>query len=119
MRTIAYILLLILFMCAITCSGQKRLLYDRLNSIRVAQGKTKLHRSYWLELKSKVWLIRMDHRYGKQVHSHRLGGEVLAQDSYDPLASWMDSKPHRRILMSDQRRIGVAIYRNYACGKLR
>jgi len=119
MRTIAYILILFLFMCALTCSGQKRLMYDSLNKIRESKGLTQLHRSYWLELKAKVWLIRMDRRYGKQVHSHGLGAEVLAQDTFDPLASWMGSGPHRKALLSDRRRIGVAIYRNYACGKLR
>jgi uncharacterized protein YkwD len=119
MKIIRYVVILMLFFYAMQCQGQKRLLYDSLNSIRASQGLPRLKRSIGLEIRAKIWLIRMDHKYHKQVHSHVRGSEVLTQDCYDPIACWMASPPHRAVLLGKSRRIGIAIYRNYACGKLR
>lgn len=119
MKIIRYVVIMMLMLWGMKCHSQKRLFYDSLNSIRAVQGLSPLHRSVWLEIRAKTWLIRMDRKYGKPVHSHRLGSEVLAQDCYVPLGCWMGSPGHRAILLSNRKRIGMAIFRNYACAKLR
>lgn len=116
MKAMRYMIILMLFFYVLHCSGQKHLLYDSLNSVRSAQGLPALRRSILLEIRAKVWLMKMQRYGGRLVHGD--GPEVLTT-CYDPVGCWMESKPHRKLLMSDRKRIGIALYKNFACGKLR
>lgn len=110
--------ILLLTLIAINCSAQKHLMYDSLNATRQANGLSPLKRSIGLEIKAKVHLMRMQYRYGgKLVHGR--GPEVLTDMCYDPIGCWLGSKRHRKILLSNRKHIGIALYRSFACGKLR
>lgn len=115
------ILIILLFLLAITCQAQmsKAQFYDSLNRIRVEKGLYPLRRSAVLEIRARTWLGVLHNNQMGMVHDNETDdGEVLT-DSYDYLTWWMDSPAHRRVLLSKHfKKIGVSELNGVWCARL-
>jgi uncharacterized protein YkwD len=112
-----YLLFLLLLFGAITCNAQN--FYDSLNKIRAAHGLPLLKKSPVLEVKAHQWLNFLDRHNLGMVHDFDThDGEVLT-NAENPLAWWMNSPSHRRVLLSTRfRKIGIANKNGVVCARL-
>lgn len=116
-----YFITIILFFCAMTCEAQitPQQFYDTLNVIRKKHWKKPLSRSVALELKAEKWLVTMHEKYDGLRHDWSCREMEVLTTCGEYLSCWMDSKPHRKALLSgDVTEIGIA-YKNGAwCARL-
>ncbi len=96
--------------------------YHRLNKIRKDRRLKKLKRSSELEKRCGNWLKEMHRKHDKLTHADDLqGGETeLLTNGYDPITSWMGSRPHRSALLSKRnRKIGIVYVKGDWCARLK
>lgn len=105
------------------CSAQdaRDEFYRKLNTIRKNNFKRKINRDLSLEKESESYLRKMLLLYkGKLVHDKFTTRYEVITTCDDALECWMDSKPHRRILMRRRvKKIGVAFVDGYALARLK
>jgi uncharacterized protein YkwD len=110
-----FIILSILF-----CEQKEDQFYLDLNKIRVQNNLSPLTSSFILEHQALHWLREM-HKNGPELKHDKIkgGGEVMCRNCDDLLAEWMNSPPHKAILLSDEySQIGLAIVNRDACARL-
>jgi uncharacterized protein YkwD len=115
MKTIiVYIIFLLLFFTSLVSFGQ----IDSLNAIRKRHGLPELQNSLKLQISAKAWLVHLDRNDRGMVHDFDTKyGEVLT-NSVNPLAWWMGSPSHRKVLLGRWKRIGIAYRNGVYCARL-
>lgn len=112
-----YLLVISIFI-SIGAHAQKKEFYNQINSYRVELGLKPLQRSIFLELTSKSWLRRLKDLKKVRHDIHTKNAEVICE-GVDPVRGFMNSPPHRSILMNKRlKRIGVAYRGNRVCARL-
>lgn len=118
------VLIIIMLLLAAIARGQTnhrvfQEAYDRVNAIRKEKGLPPLMRSGVLELKAGRWLNEMQEKYPGLTHDRASKEAELLTDCSDPVKCWMDSNPHRKILLSkDYTKIGIVLVNGDWCARL-
>lgn len=98
-------------------------LYDQLNSERVSHIRMPIKRDSVLEQQATEWLHIMQQKYhGKLVHGpiRLLSKFEVLTTSADPIEAWMNSKSHRKAILSRRvRRVGIAEVNGVYCARLK
>jgi uncharacterized protein YkwD len=103
---------------SIGAHAQKKEFYNQINSYRVELGLRPLQRSVFLEVTSKSWLRRLRDLKKVRHDIHTKNAEVICE-GVDPVRGFMNSAPHRNILMDKNlKKIGVAYRGNRVCARL-
>lgn len=93
--------------------------YDQVNALRKQKGLPPLTRSGVLELKAGRWLNKMHEKYDGLIHDRASKEAELLTDCSSPVYCWINSKPHRRILLSkDYTKIGIVLVGRDWCARL-
>lgn len=101
--------------------SQKDEFYRNLNSIRRSRLKCNIIADTVLEKEASEYLDRMLRIYnGKLVHDKFTTRYEVITSCDNALNCWIDSKPHRKILLSRKvKKIGVAFIDGYALARLK
>lgn len=93
--------------------------YDQVNQIRKEKGLPPLMRSGVLELKAGRWLNKMHETHSSLTHDRTSKEAELLTDCANPVKCWMESKPHKQILLSkDYTKIGIVLVEGDWCARL-
>lgn len=106
----------ILFLLPMLAMAQEDF-YDRLNALRKKRLMRPLKVDEKLEAEVKRWLIVAD---GRVMHDWKTFRAEVVTNCLDPLECWMESKPHKRIIMKRKYRyIGFYVVKGVAGARLK
>lgn len=118
-KIILIIVMLLLAWAANAQVAETTTIYDRINQIRKEHGLEPFMPSSVLELKAERWLRKMHDKSDGLFHDASSREAELLTDCDDPVLCWMQSKPHRNILLSkDYTKIGIVLVEGDWCARL-